>query len=287
MTIDEDRLEELTEQSADLQTDALRATRKALDEYVELSQEERGRDLPSGEEPASDAERPDASGSAGRRALVGALVAGGFGVAVGTLFETAAAAAGTGTGDIAILQTAASIEVLAVATYGKALTLPFIGGSSANRVVKAFAQTTKSQHMQHLQAFNAATARLGGTRQTKPDPKYAKVVKAALPTLKGPSDVVKLARTLELVAAETYVKDCSELSSRSARAVMASIMGVEAQHVAVLDAVGALLGAGAPQLIALSPTNVAKLPAMAGSVGIPYPFWPTSEASPETEGAVK
>ncbi len=40
-----------------------------------------------------------------------------------------------------------------------------------------------------------------------PDPKYAKVVQAALPTIKGPGDVVSLAVTLDDVAARTYTKN--------------------------------------------------------------------------------
>ena len=78
--------------------------------------------------------------------------------------------------DVQALQTAASLENLAVATYKTALTLPFIGGSSANGVVKAFAMKTMQQHTEHGQAFNAAAMKLGGKEQTKPDPKYLKVV---------------------------------------------------------------------------------------------------------------
>ena len=220
--------------------------------------------------------------------MIGALVAAGFGAGVATLLGSAAASASTmNSTDIEILQTAASIEVLAVATYGKALTLPFIGGSSANPVVKAFAMTTKGQHADHLAAFNAAAASLGGAKQTAADPKYAPVVQKAVPTLKTPLDVVSLARTLEMVAAQTYVNDCGLLTSSAARKVTASIMGVEAQHVAVLDAVAALLTAGAPQLISLSKATAAKLPAVAGTVGIPYVFYPVTMASPATEGAVK
>ena len=63
-------------------------------------------------------------------------------------------------------------------------------------------------------------------------------------------------------------------------------MGVEAQHVSVLLAVQALLAAGAPQLITLSPTDVAGLPAAAGSVGFPQAFFPTDMARPATEGAL-
>ena len=62
------------------------------------------------------------------------------------------------------------------ATYKTALTLPFIGGASANPVVKAFATTTMQQHKQHLDAFNAAITGLGGKAQTNPDPALQKVV---------------------------------------------------------------------------------------------------------------
>ena len=68
--------------------------------------------------------------------------AAGLGTALLALFDTPAFA--DSSTDIQILQTAASIEVLAVATYKTALTLPFIGGSSANGGVKAFATQTMS-----------------------------------------------------------------------------------------------------------------------------------------------
>jgi hypothetical protein len=50
-------------------------------------------------------------------------------------------------------------------------------------------------------------------------------------------------------------------------------MGVEAQHVAILLAVQALLKAGDAADITLPPP-VAKLPAAAGSVGFPNAFYP-------------
>ena len=65
-------------------------------------------------------------------------------------------------------------------TYKTALTLPFIGGSAANPVVKAFATTTMQQHSQHLSAFNASIAGLGGKAQTNPA-RLGKVVQAAYP----------------------------------------------------------------------------------------------------------
>ncbi|MGH9205590.1 MAG: ferritin-like domain-containing protein, partial [Acidimicrobiales bacterium] len=219
-----------------------------------------------------------------RDGLVGAGALVGFGGAIMSLMESPAFA--DQTSDVQMMQTAASIEVLAVATYKTALTLPYIGGSTANPVVKTFAQTTMSQHAQHLQAFNSAAQSLGGKAQNNPNPKYNSVVQQAVPTIKGPNDVVGLALKLENVAAETYVANVGALSDNNAKKVTASIMGIEAQHVATLLAVQALLNANAPQLIALPP-NVAQLPAAAGSVGFPNAFYPTDMASPASEGAVQ
>jgi hypothetical protein len=53
----------------------------------------------------------------------------------------------------------------------------------------------------------------------------------------------------------------------------------------VLLSVQALLNAKDEGLIAI-PTDAAKLPAAAGSVGIPVAFYPTTNASPINEGAV-
>ena len=75
-------------------------------------------------------------------------------------------------------------------------------------------------------------------------------------------------------------------SYKNARNTTASIMGVEAQHVAVLNAVKALVGAGHPEYIALPPP-LDKLPAAAGSVGFPDAFYPYAMARPAAEGAVK
>ena len=108
--------------------------------------------------------------------------------------------------DVAALQTAAGLENLAVQTYQMALTFPFIGGPQAKPEVKMFTERTMAQHREHATAFNAAVQRLGGKPQTGPDPKYAEVVKQAVPTIKTPVDAVGLAITLEDVAAQTYVK---------------------------------------------------------------------------------
>lgn len=289
MPLDERALGELVEQSQDLHADAMRSTVDELDELVEIGRERRARD---GFDPEESRLGAEATQQGIRKGLVagGAVAATAFGAAL--MAMAASPAFADSATDVQILQTAASIENLAVNTYKTALTLPYIGGSSANPVIKAFATTTMGQHAQHAQAFNSAVTALGGKAQNNPDPKYVPVVNNAVSAITkdspsaGALAVVGLAMTLENVAAETYVANCSQLSDQNAKKITASIMGVEAQHVAVLSAVKALLSANAPQLITLSPTVAAQLPAAAGSVGFPNAFYPTSSASPASEGAV-
>ena len=289
MTSGDREVDLLIEESQDLHSDAMTQTRESLDELVEIGQERRARGDLDPEESRLTAE---ATQSGIRKGLVagGSLATAAFGAALIGL--TASAAFADTPADVQMLQTAASIENLAVSTYKTALTLPYIGGSSANGVVKAFCQTTMAQHDQHNDAFNAAAKALGGKAQTNPDPKYVPVVNGAVASITkdspsaGALAVVGLALTLENVAAETYVANCPKFSDTNAKKVTASIMGVEAQHVTTLLAVQALLKAGAPQLIALSPTVVAQLPAVAGSLGFPNSFYPTDMASSASEGAL-
>ncbi len=279
--IDPGELRPLLEESQDLHADSMAETGESLAEMVELGHEQRA----SG---PADPEEGQAFAAARDRNLAGAfggrlLVAAGAGAALSALLAGEAFA--DAPADIQMLQTQASIENLAVATYQTALTLDFIGGSSANPVVKAFATTTVQQHQQHAKAFNAAIVQLKGKQQTNPDPALLQVVKNAEPGLTGPLPVVALALELEEGATQTYVAFTSAFTDPNARKVTASIMGVEAQHAAVLLAVQALLSGGAPQLIALPP-NAAALPAAAGSVGFPQAFYPTNQARPANEGAV-
>ncbi|MYS22847.1 Ferritin-like domain-containing protein [Streptomyces sp. DvalAA-14] len=269
--IDTRLLEELTEQSQDLNSDAVRITAEALEDFTEVTRDEAASASPS----ASDAR----SRRWWRR---GSTVAGVAGAAA--LLTQMRAVAATTSDDIMALQTAASIENLAISVYRTAAGLPFI--KDGNKTVAAFIAKTTTQHQAHAQAFNAAATQAGGKAQSGPDPKYAAVVKKALPSIKTPADVVALAITLEDVAAQTYAKNVGQVSSNELRKLFASVAPVEAQHRATLLAVQALLAGNLGDLIAI-PTNAAKLPAAAGSVGFPDAFYPTKSASPITEGAVK
>ena len=289
MEIDETALRGLIEESQDTHADSVRAAREPLEDMVDL-----GRQARAGASVDVDENRAFA-GENRRRLTATAVRAGGVLAATGVVaaiadFIGSPAFASSGT-DVQVLQTASSIEVLAVSTYKTALGLPYIGGSSANPVVKAFATTTMGQHADHLAAFQAATKSLGGSEQTKPDPAFVPVVDKAVTAITKASPsagallVVALALELENIAAETYVNNMSLLSDANAKKVTASIMGVEAQHVATLLAVQALLKSGDGADITLPPP-VAKLPAAAGSVGFPNAFYPTTNAAPASQGAM-
>ncbi len=282
MSFDERELGALITESEDLQSEARVAARESLPMLEEL-RHERGDVRPGpAERRAFDQSR---RGLLARLGLAGggvAVAGTGIGGAIAALLSRPASA--DTALDVQILQTASSLETLAVATYGAALTLPFI--KSGNKTVVAFAETTMKQHDEHDKAFEAQTTKLGGRPQTMPNPKYKPVVDAAVPTLKAPLDVVKLAATLENVARDTYLADLSMFADVNSRLLMATVMGVETQHLATLRAVQALLEGGGAALIAI-PTDVAKLPAAAGSVGFPDAIPKPTMASPPAEGAVK
>ncbi|HEX2063303.1 MAG TPA: ferritin-like domain-containing protein, partial [Acidimicrobiales bacterium] len=290
--IDDRTLDELIVESQDLQSDAVREAKALLPRAAEIGAQRRGREAGGGEMDGAEIGRLDASrrsvlaglgigvgGLAGR-----GLLAGGFGSLLAGLMASPARA--DKPLDIQILQTASSLEVLAVATYGAALTLPFI--RNGNPVVVKFAQTTMGQHDEHGRAFQALTEALGAPKQDQPNPKFAPVVERTKPMLRSALDVVTLAETLETVATQTYLENTTQLEDTDSKKVMASVMGVESQHAATLRAVKALLAAGAAELVKIPiGPDLGRLPAAAGSVAFPQPFEPVEQiAEPET-GAVR
>jgi hypothetical protein len=148
---------------------------------------------------------------------------------------TTAPGAMTGTkSDITILRTASSLEFLAVATYEAAIK----SGLVKTPAVAAAAKDFKAQHMDHAEAFVAATKKAGGTPFTKPNPVVDKAVIApALPKLKNETDVLHLAWTLENAAAQTYVSTVGAFDNVAYNSVAASISGVESRHMTVIGGV--------------------------------------------------
>ena len=279
--IDDRALARLIEESQDLHTDAMVAGRSSLPDLADYASDRRRAGIEH--DPKVIAEFAESRHNLIRRLAMS--VGGVLGVGVVSTAFARNAAAADGDIDVMQLQTAVSLELLAVATYEAALTLPFI--ADGNPVIVAFAETTRDQHDEHRQAFSAQTKALDGTDQTETNPKYTPIVEDAKPTLMAPLDVVNLAATLEQVATETYLANLSRFTDVTSRVLMASVMGVECQHLATLRAVAALLEGGAPELIAIPlGDGVAQLPAAAGSVAFPEPFPGVTMASPPEEGAV-
>ena len=284
MSIDEGRLTELLVESKDLQADALRDTRSTLADLREIGGSRKGRPIDLDEIRAYETSRRDLlkKGGFGIGGLASrGLLGGAFGSALlGIVAKPASAQASV---DTQILNTASSLENLAVATYDAALGLDFI---RANETITAFAQETRQQHSEHGRAFNAQAVALGGKEQTETNAKYQAIVDETLPTLTDPLRVAELAAVLEEVATSTYVANMSLFEDKESKAIMASVMGVEAQHLATLRAVIALLSNDLGDLVRI-PTDVAALPEEAGSAAFPAPFQATTMASPPEEGAVR
>ena len=276
MTIDDRQLNELIVESQDLQVDALRGMRTTLSDLADIREDRRRQPVNPDEIIRFNANRRQlfrTVSKAGAAFGTRGLLAGGFGGLLATLVASPARA--DEALDIQILQTASSLEKLAVGTYEAALGLPFVknGTGQAFTTIRAFAMETMSQHDQHKKAFQDQTTTLGGSPQDEPNPTFQEVVNDAVPGLTDPIKVVDLAATLEKVATDTYLLNLSALEDGPSKALMGSVMGVEAQHLAILRAVKALLEGNALDLITVPPAgpavDLAKLPGAAGSVAFP------------------
>ena len=293
----------LMEESEDLHVDAMKVAKDSLPELAEIREERKGEVDTDEIDRFNEARRGllaklgfGAGGVAAR-----GLLAGGFGGLFAGILATPASA--DTALDVQILQTASSLEALAVATYGVALgegpqkadapaakAVAGINVASAKATVAAFAKETQRQHSEHKKAFQAQTTALGGKLQDAPNAKFLPVVGSA--DLSTPGKLVDFAATLEKVATDTYLLNLSMLQDPRSKGIMASVMAVESQHLATLRAVSALLAGGAPQLIAVPfpAADIPKLPAAAGNVAFPDALHkvggPDLIAEP-TSGAVK
>ncbi|MDD7918086.1 hypothetical protein [Actinomycetospora callitridis] len=188
--------------------------------------------------------------------------------------------------DVPILQTASSLVELTSDTYTRLQRLPYAGGGTALAPVRALLATAVQELDRARTDLARATRTAGGGAQTSPNAKYAAVVEQALPTVRGPGDVVGLLLTLEDVLAQTLVADVVDLSSPDVRVTVLGHATASARRKALLLTLGALLSTGRADLVAVPPDLVA-LPPGAGTVGFPDVLFPTEKASPATEGALR
>ena len=138
--------------------------------------------------------------------------------------------------DLDIARLAASIEVLAISTYGAALTAASSGAlGKVPAALGAFVTTAKQQHTDHAAAWNALLKKGGQAEQTDPDPALAGTVQTQLAAVKTIPQLASLAILLENVALQTYVNGAGLITSKEGRKVALTIAPVEAQHAAILN----------------------------------------------------
>jgi hypothetical protein len=131
--------------------------------------------------------------------------------------------------DLTLARTAASLEKLAVDTYGAA------GALISTPAVVAAATMFAGHHQMHLDALNGVITGAGGTAITQMNQAvYDALVKPAITAAKTETDAVMLALALEEAAAQTYVFAGGTLSTSALRSTIMTIGGVEARHAAVL-----------------------------------------------------
>jgi rubrerythrin len=151
--------------------------------------------------------------------------------ATSTAPATTAAAdpADSGSQDLVLARTAASLEKLAVDTYGAAAAL------LTTRAIKDAATMFATHHQMHLDALNGVITSAGGRAVTTMNQAvYDALVKPAVDAAKTEADAVNLALQLEEAAAQTYVFAGGALSTPQLRSTIMTIGGVEARHAAVL-----------------------------------------------------
>jgi hypothetical protein len=141
---------------------------------------------------------------------------------------------GTAATDITALRTASSLEALAVDTYQKALGT----GLMTTATTVAAARSFLEQHRQHASAFEAATTRAGGQPYSRPNPVVsAQAIAPALAKVKTENDLVTLAYMLESAASQTYQSAIGQMSKATYNSALASVLGVESRHQALLGLV--------------------------------------------------
>lgn len=234
---------ELTVMTADLDQMhhdiGMPAMREALDEWVEKTRSSRRSFL------------------VGAGALAGGAVLAACSSKPSSSSSTTAKPATTAklTGDLAVAALAASLENLAVAAYGDAISAATAGKlGSVPAPIVTFAKTAKSQHYDHGLAWNAAIKAAGHKPITETDPVVTPQITAAFAKVTDVTGVAQLALNLENVAAQTYQSAVPAVTATSAIKVAASIQPVELQHAAILNFV---LGQY-PVPNAFNPTSLAR-----------------------------
>ncbi|HEX3316875.1 MAG TPA: DUF4439 domain-containing protein [Solirubrobacteraceae bacterium] len=138
----------------------------------------------------------------------------GIATATGAEQSTAASA------DVAILNQALMVELRAVAAYQAA-------AGHLTGAPRRTAQQFEAQEREHVDALSQAVTALGATPTTSRD-------RFAVPDRRAPAAVLRFTAGVEQIMIAQYLDLIPKLSSQNLRGTFASILTVEAQHLAVL-----------------------------------------------------
>ncbi len=134
--------------------------------------------------------------------------------------STATTASSSGTGDIAILNYALTLEYLETEFYEKVVTAGLFNGK-VGALIKDFAR----QEASHVAALKAAVTKLGGTPVAQPEGKFP---------ITNATAVAELAYTVENLGASAYLGQAGNIQSPEVLASALAIHSVEARHAATL-----------------------------------------------------
>lgn len=138
-------------------------------------------------------------------------------------------------GDLEIGAFAASLEVLAVNTYGAALDAAEAGDlGEVPEAVAEFVTTARDHHQAHLDAWNAVLSDAGEDEVTDPPSDLEATVNEEFGNVTDVGGAAQLALMLEQIAAATYLSVIPELSTEGAIELASSIQPIDMQHAAVL-----------------------------------------------------
>ncbi|MDQ6613929.1 MAG: ferritin-like domain-containing protein [Actinomycetota bacterium] len=150
----------------------------------------------------------------------------------GSTTPTTAAGA---SGDAKVAALAASLEVLAVATYKNAL-----AAASANKLgavpaaVGNFATTAMSNHQAALDKWNTVLTSAGAQAVSQPPASLAATVNQMFAQVTDAAGVAKLALLLEQTASDTYLSAIPTLKSKDAITLAGQLQIVDQEHAAIL-----------------------------------------------------
>jgi rubrerythrin len=133
---------------------------------------------------------------------------------------TSSTASTSGTGDVAILNYALTLEYLETEFYAKVVQASLFTGKVGG-LIKDFS----AQEASHVAALKAAVEKLGGTPASDPMGKFP---------ITSATQVAELAYTVENLGAAAYLGQAANIQSAEVLASALAIHSVEARHAATL-----------------------------------------------------